>query len=149
MLRVWVNWVLVVRCLCLQGQLWCGNIKLWLHLGQYGRKLGWAHQGRIEMEKFLKRVSGAGLGWYGSIYKEDTYRLTSCTHLAGDIHRASSKKTMHCCVIHLLSADLWKWVRTHYSQAEKAKAILSTPACLEFSRRNHSLPKIFTPVICN
>lgn len=70
--------------------------KLWLHLGQYSRKLGWAQQERIEMEKFKERVSGAQLGWSGSKHKEDTYRSTSCTHLARDIHKASSKKTVHC-----------------------------------------------------
>lgn len=33
---------------------------------------------------------------------------------------------------------------THYSQAEMARVILATPACLEASSRNHSLPNIVT-----
>lgn len=37
--------------------------KLWLPLGQHGRKLGWAQQGRMEMENFKERVSGAGVVW--------------------------------------------------------------------------------------
>lgn len=33
------------------------------------------------------------------------------------------------CKIHLLSVDLWKWVRTHYSHAGMARAMLATPGC--------------------
>lgn len=47
------------------------------------------------MEKFKERVSGAGVGWNLSIYKEDTYRSISCTHLATDIHGTSGFKKSH------------------------------------------------------
>lgn len=36
---------------------------------------------------------------------------------------------------------------THYSQAEMARVMLATPACLEAFSRNHSLPEIVTPVM--
>ena len=49
----------------------------------------------IDTEKFQEMGPGAQLEWNGSMYKDYTYRSTSCIHLARDIHRASDKKTVH------------------------------------------------------